>query len=155
MTKKRIPSKNRGKALTAQEVGRFLKQFAQSLRDPQTGNTRMSEALISISNHLIGEKFNDIETAISKFEFTPQSDDDELNFEGVPIQKVYSILTDPNITKSQLLIIGTERFGIARSRMERLQREEIAQLIFSAAQHEESLDIISDEAVRGGKTRTS
>jgi hypothetical protein len=52
-----------------------------------------------------------------------------------------------------LATIGTERFGIAKSRMDRVPRDEIIKMIVSAMQHEESLNIISEEAQR--HTRTS
>ena len=86
--------------------------------------------------------------AQGKFDF-----EDSLDLQSVSLEKVREILARSDFTKTDLITVGTVRFGIAKSRMIRVSREEIISMISSTIQHEESLAIISEEARR--HTRTS
>jgi hypothetical protein len=147
-------SKARRKHITSADVGRYLKNLAALNRDPLTGNVAMSDALQEIAAILIAAKATSATktlgdfTAQSKFDF-----EEEFDFQSLPLDKVREILARPDLTKSDLATVGTERFGIAKSRMDRVPRDEIIKMIASAMQHEESLAIISEEAQR--HTRTS
>lgn len=154
MRSKFSTSKARRKHITSADVGRYLKHLAALHRDPLTGNVAMSDALNEIAAILIAAKAEPAAKVLtnfteqSKFEF-----EEEFDFQTLPLEKVREILARPDLTKSDLATIGTERFGIAKSRMDRVPRDEIIKMISSAMQHEESLTIISEEAQR--HTRTS
>ena len=62
---------------------------------------------------------------------------------------IESIISNPNLIKSQLVALGTIRLGIAKSKLKRLGRREIIESITAAVNHEQSLSIIS-EPVRIG-----
>lgn len=145
--------KARRKHITSADVGRYLKHLASLNRDPLTGNVAMSEALLEISAILIAAKAAPAAKTLS--EFTAQSTfdfEEDFDFQSLSLDKVREILAKENLTKSDLTIVGTERFGIAKSRMDRAPRDEIIKMISSAMQHEESLAIISEEARRHSRT---
>ena len=154
MKSKFSTSKSKRRHITAADVGRYLKHLAALNRDPLTGNVAMSDALNEIAALLIAARASPAATVLenfteqSKFEF-----EEEFDFQSLPLEKVREILARSDLTKSELATIGTERFGIAKSRMDRVARDEIIMMISSAMQHEESLNIISEEAQR--HTRTS
>lgn len=154
MKSKFSASKARRKQITSADVGRYLKHLAALNRDPLTGNVAMSAALQEIATLLIAAKAEPATKALGDFTAQNKFDfEEELDFQSLALDKVREILARPDITKSDLIIVGTERFGIPKSRMERVAREEIIKMISSAIQHEESLTIISEEAQR--HTRTS
>lgn len=74
---------------------------------------------------------------------------------ALELEEVKKILSDPDMKKSDLMELGAERFAISRSRMMRLNTEQVLDAIRSAVRHEESLSIISREAQRGGSERSS
>ena len=146
-------SKAQKRHITAADVGRYVKHLAALHRDPLTGNAAMSSALNEIAAVLISARAAPATKALEKY--TSQNEfnfEDEIDFETISLDKVREMLNRPELTKADLAIIGGERFGIARSRMERSNRDEIVQMINSALQHEESLNIISEEAQRQSRT---
>ncbi|MFE3837559.1 hypothetical protein [Pseudogemmobacter sonorensis] len=154
MKSKILTSKSRRKQITSADVGRYLKHLAALHRDPLTGNVAMSDALQEIASILIAAKAVPAAKAINEFMEQNKFDfEEELDFQSLSLEKVREILARTDLTKSDLISVGTERFGIAKSRMDRVSRDEIVKMISSAVQHEESLAIISEEAQR--QTRTS
>lgn len=153
MTSKSSNSKSRRKHITAADVGRYLKQLAALNRDPLTGNVAMSDALKEIAAILMAAKAApatkvlEAFTEQSKFDF-----EEEIDFQTLSLGKVREIINRSDLTKADLATIGTERFGIAKSRMDRVSRDEIIKMIGAAMQHEESLNIISEEAQRHSRT---
>lgn len=154
MKSKFSTSKSRRRHITAADVGRYLKHLAAINRDPLTGNVAMSDALNEIAAILIAAKAAPATKTLENFTEQRKFDfEEEFDCQTLPLEKVREIIERPDLTKSDLATIGTERFGIAKSRMDRVPREEIVKMIASAMQHEESLNIISEEAKR--HTRTS
>lgn len=150
----KLPQKRtRNRSIAAADVGRYLKQLAQINRDPLTGNVAMSEALLEIASILLAGKSASAKVTLENF--TSQTNfafEDEIDFQHLPLTQVREILSRTDLTKFELSTIGTERFGIAKSRMDRAPREEILKMIESAMQHEESLQIIAEEAQRQART---
>lgn len=154
MRSKFSSSKSRQRHITAVDVGRYLKHLAALNRNPLTGNVAMSDALYEIAEILIAAKAAPASKALEGFTTQDKFNfEEELDFKTMPLEKVREIIARHDLTKSDLEIVGSERFGIAKSRMKRVSRDEIVNMITSAIQHEESLDIISKEAQR--HTRTS
>ncbi len=139
----------RRKPITSADLGRYLKHLAALNRDPSTGNPALSEALCEIAAVLIAGKASPAKkvledhTAQKHFVF-----EDDVDVQSLSLDDVRKIVERPDVTKADLTVIGMERFGIAKSRMERSPREDIVKAISSAMQHEESLAIISAEAKR-------
>jgi uncharacterized protein with von Willebrand factor type A (vWA) domain len=153
--KNKFPTSTSGrKHITSADVGRYLKHLAALHRDPLTGNVAMSDALQEIASILISAKAAPAPRALNEFMAQRKFDfDEDLDLRSVSLEKVREILARTDLTKSDLTTVGTMRFGIAKSRMDRVSRDEIHNMISSAIQHEESLTIISEEAQR--QTRTS
>ncbi|MGR9310712.1 hypothetical protein ACU8MX_14925 [Rhizobium leguminosarum] len=153
------PSQPRGrlkKPLTGAEVGRYLKSLALLQRDPRMGNLELSEALMSLGKALLETKSAPIERVIEDIAKNDQGFFPELaNFRSLSLEDIRRYLNQSTVQKGELVTIGTERFGIAKSRLERLPREEVVAALRAALEHEESLNIISEEAKRGGHLRSS
>jgi hypothetical protein len=153
MKSKLTSKKSRRRRITAADVGRYLKHLATLNRDPLTGNPELSEALLEISavlsagKALPAPKVLEDHASQTRFEF-----EREFDFHSLSLEDVRKLLQREDLTKADLTMIGMERFGIAKSRMDRITRDEIVQAISSAMQHEESLAIISEEAQRHSRT---
>lgn len=146
-------SSARRKQITSADVGRYLKHLALLNRDPLTGNVAMSGALHEIADILIAAKAVPAPKALGEFTAQNKFDfEEEADFQAMSLEKVREVLERTDLTKSDLATVGTERFGIAKSRMDRVPRDEIIKMISSALQHEESLAIISKEAQRHLRT---
>lgn len=152
MGKFTIP-KGRPKRITSADVGRYLKHLSALNRDPLTGNAAMSAALLEIATLLIAGKAAPAPKVLNqKLEQGGFNFEENYDLHALSLEKVREIIARPDLTKSELSAIGMERFGIAKSRMDRIPREEIVKAISAAMQHEESLAIISEEAQRHART---
>ncbi len=58
-------------------------------------------------------------------------------------------------SRKQLALIGSVRFGIHDSRLQKLNREDLIRALLSAIEHERSIEILSDQARIGGERRKS
>ncbi len=123
-----------------------LKEIADRLRP--YSQSPLSELPSVFDNNLqIGRKSSRI---ANKASFDLPED-----LESLKLDDMESIINDPNLTKSQLVALGTSRLGIAKSKLDRLSRREIIESINAAINHERSLNIISDQARRTGENRSS
>ena len=143
--------------LSAKEMARFLKRLSSLYRDPKTGNVELSDALVELSLVLEqGGKLTLSEILAMKDSGPKPKGIRELgDLQNLSINIVRERLSDPEMTKADLIELGAGRFNIPRSGLMRMKIEEIVEKITSAIRHEESLSIISREAQRGGKERTS
>lgn len=149
--------KGQSRELSVSEVSRFLKRLATFYRDPRTGNPALSEALAELASALGrkgGMKFSE---AVAELSAPPKRSPslDLSRLKGLELEEVKKILSDADIKKSDLMELGAERFAISRSRMMRLNTEQVLDTIKSAVRHEESLSSISREAQRSGSQRPS
>ena len=143
--------------LSVSEVSRFLKRLATFYRDPRTGNPAIGEALAELASALgrrSGMKFSE---AVADLSAPPKQSPslDMERLEGLELEEVKKILSDPDMKKADLIELGAERFAIPRSGLKRLNTEQVLDAIKSAVRHEESLSIISRQAQRGGSERSS
>ena len=149
-------TKKRERPITAADVGRYLRSLGTVSKDPHVGNPSMSEALFRLADVLIDAKSLPADVAVSKA--LDQGNlvfGDDPDFENLELGDVKRLLQDEEVSKPLLLILAVERLGMARSRLERMPREDIVRALEAAIQHEESLSIISEEARRGGEKRAS
>lgn len=143
----------RRRRITSADVGRYLKQLAAANRDPLTGNPAMSAVLAELSKIFIeGHNLSASDVLVNSMKSGGFKFDDRLDIKTLSLHKIREILDTPRVTKVDLVAIGTGRFAIPKSRMNRASREEIISLILSAVQHEESLNAISEEARRHRRT---
>ena len=63
------------------------------------------------------------------------------------------ILDDEGYTKLQIVELGVQRFGISRSKLDRLNKKDALESVRAALGHEKSLDVISIEARKGANAR--
>ena len=143
--------------LSVNEVSRFLKRLATFYRDPRTGNPGLSEALAELASALgrrSGMRFSE---AVAELNPPPKQSPslDLSRLKCLELEEVKKMLSNPDIKKSDLMELGVERFAISRSRMMRLNTEQVLETIRSAVRHEESLSSISREAQRSGSQRSS
>jgi hypothetical protein len=144
------------KPVTGTDLGRYLKSLALLNRDPRLGNVELSDALMSLGKALMETKSPSLERVIHDIAHGEQGILREFPaFSSLTLEDVRGYLDSPTTAKGELVIIGADRFGIARSRLEKLPREEVVNTLRAALQHEESLNIISEEAKRGGQLRSS
>ncbi|MEW9534896.1 hypothetical protein MRBLRC7O_000093 [Agrobacterium radiobacter] len=143
--------------MTGAELGRYLKSLALLNRDPVFGNPELSEALMVLGKTFLEQKSSPFSTILDTVVNTYSSAlfADEISLAKLTLDEVKKRLRRPSITKSELVVIGIKRFGIAKSRLTKLPREQVIAAIDAAVQHEESLAIISEEAKRGGDQRSS
>ena len=69
--------------------------------------------------------------------------------------EVEQVLEELSYTKLELVEIGAGRFGISRSKLARLPKSEAIDTIRAALAHEKSLDLISREAAKSGRSRSN
>lgn len=145
---------------------RYLERLENVQNDPRIGNMAIARALRELANALkrhknvpLCELANVLEIPTSTRH--PKRSSKKLkqtlppNIESIEASLVESILGEIQYTKSQLAELGARRFGISRSRLKRLTRDQVIGAVRAAVSHERSLAVISEEARRGGEKRSS
>jgi len=145
------------KPLSVKELAGFLKKLSSFYRDPRFGNFSLSEALSDLATALVQYPDRTIGQGVAGFHHSRdlKAGNDAIEKSSLSLAEVRDILFDETRLKEELVILGFERFGISKSKLERLSKKEITEGIWAALHHEESLSIISEEAQRGGKGRSS
>ena len=143
--------------LPAIDVGRYLKKLSSLYRDKKTGNQSLRVSLEELSAFLIESKAKSIGEALAA---TEHSFSDKLEV-GIPdpatwdITEIREYLKNEHMTKKALISIGFNRLGIPVSRMEKMGQVELLKTLTAAVDHEESIEILSNQAGSGGIKRTS
>lgn len=154
------------KELSVGDLSAFLRNFAASLSDPRTGNLALSAALNELAAVL--RRYNNLPVTGLKEALASQSRqtrrdgankraivDLPPNIDSLDLKSLDLIIASSAYSKAQLMELGTRRFGIARARLTRLSRPRVVEIIRAAMDHERSLQVISEEARRGGVARSS
>ena len=76
------------------------------------------------------------------------------DLDSLGLEVVEEILSDENYTKQQLAELGYRRFGISRSHLTRLRKNDALASIRAALANERALDVIEVEASRVGRSRS-
>ncbi len=76
------------------------------------------------------------------------------DLDSLGLEVVEEILSDENYTKQQLAELGYRRFGISRSHLTRLRKNDALASIRAALANERALDVIEVEASRVGRARS-
>ena len=143
--------------LSVRDLARFLKKLSSFYRDQRFGHPALSDALGELAAALDRRSDLPLTDAVDDFWRSDRrgKKGHNRNFKETKLNDVKIMLADENLPKTLLVELGLQRFAISRSKMVRLNKEEVTNAIWSALHHEESLAIISAEAQRGGKTRSS
>lgn len=153
-----------GAKVSQSELARFLMRLADLYRDPKTGNRALSAALRELADQLARSTFSTkgaIEPTrkrVSKADTKPKQEKPQAAFQwlrNLDTNAAKAFISDESKTKAELLELASERLSIPRARLMKLSMPEIREEIRSALLHEESLQIISQEAERSGANRSS
>ena len=150
--------------MLVKDVVRHLSGLAKLYQEDKIGNPTLSEGLLQVVKALrpyaacpVQELAGALKgTKLAKGRnSTPRKKKVTLpsNLESVCNKDIEEILGDGNYTKGQVAELGFKRFGISRSTLERLRKEDAVRSIRIALEHERSLDVISQQARKSGKDR--
>ncbi|MGE0417076.1 MAG: hypothetical protein AB7O80_09745 [Acetobacteraceae bacterium] len=154
--KKMSPSRRGSTDVSDKTLAAFLRRLATIYRDRATGNPALASALVDLADRLSEESLPKPDQATLSFrDVYSRNDALTPDFRNAGDDQIVSILDKRDVDRETLLRMGIERFAISRSRLIRLSKSEMADVIRSAFQHEKSLDIIANEAKREGKLRNS
>ena len=143
--------------LLISDLIRYFTQLANLNGIHKTGNSELSEGLKQLTRALrpharrtIPELIELLKDESVRLPASPRRVKATLpsSLESLSQQKIEEILSNDNYTKSQIIEIGTRRFGIPQSKLLRSNREEVLKSVRAALDHERSLDVISREASR-------
>lgn len=158
-------SDTRERPLLIEDLVRYLSRLAALNREPRTGNVDLSDGLRELANALRPHSYRSIrelsdvvaESVLKTRKPSPRDAKATLpsDLRTLSEQGVDEILEGRSYTKLQLVELGVQRFGISRSRLVRLTKDEVCESVRAALNHERSLGVISQEARRGGDQRSS
>ena len=153
--------------LLVADMVQYLLSLAELYEKDKTGNTDLSEGLRNVAHALrpyadcpVLELTDAIKkkapsTDRRKRASTKAKSQLPPALESLGQEDIDKILNDESYTKKQIAELGVRRFGISRSKLERLRKTDARDSVRAALEHEKSLDVISMEARRGGKARSA
>ncbi len=151
--------------LLIKDLSQYLSRLATLVRDPRTGNMDLSDGLRALARalrrhskrpiHELSDIMKDVGPKTRKQSARQPKAVLPSELTTLSIEEVDDILSNPEYTKSQLIELGTKRFGISKSKLSGLNKDDVRESVRSALNHEKSLDAISREAQRGGQKRSS
>ena len=146
------------------DIVRYLSGLATLHSEEKTGNPKLSRGLRHLARALrpySNSPISELSVALSQkvgpsnVRAAPRRPQAKLptDLESLGQSEIERILKDDRYTKQQVAELGSRRFGISRSKLERLRKADALQSIRVALEHELSLDVISEEARKGGMAR--
>ena len=157
--------------LLVADIVKYLSGLAKLYGEDKTGNSELSFGLLQVTEALrpyadcpVPELANAIRnnsvTAVNAKSrrkpiepaFTPELDS---RLESISQDEIERILNDDAVTKRQIAELGFRRFGISRSKLERLNLTDARYSVLAALENEKTLDVISQVAQKAGKARSS
>ena len=162
----KLALENKDNQLLVSDIVQYVVSLARLNKDKRIGNPRLAEALQCVANALrpfrnhpareLANAIRDVQQSLRTTKRRPSARPtstlpDEL--ELVTLGDVEKMLGDGSYTKQQLIEVGSRRLGISRSRLGRLKKNDALEAIRAALAHEKSLDVISNEASKGGRIR--
>jgi hypothetical protein len=152
-------------SLLTKDICDFLRDLARILENPVTGNPPLAATLTKLAKALGRYSSQDVNKVLSGLTFRasrrearkhgPSSQLQGVDLASLDLKMVEEILRNRVLTKGDLVRLGSERFGISRSKLDHQNREDAIDEIEAALRNVEALDIISQEARREGNRRTS
>ena len=151
-----------GDQLTVRGLAQFLNDLGKSLQGPTKGPV-LGEALLRLSRTLRkhqDKELDDVlgllggETAIQKRQHPVKSNlIEEVDLEALETNQVKELLFDGQLSKQELIQVGTVRLGISKSHLQRQSKRAVLESVMSAVLNEEAHHIISMEAEKEGLRR--
>ena len=157
------PDASEGQVLV-DDIVRYLSGLARLHSEEKTGNSQLSRGL----RHLVRALRPYSDSPVSELSVALARKVDPTNVKATPRRRhatlpaeleslgqseIERILEDESFTKQQVAELGSRRFGISRSKLERLRKVDALKSVRAALEHELSLDVISEEARKGGMAR--
>ena len=145
--------------LRVEDIARYLSRLAALEQDDLTGNAELSRGLKSLSRALMpysGRSMSELTKiiknrqqpfAVKRTSASRINADLPEDVESLSTDEVEGFLSDENHTKGLLVELGFRRFGISRSKLERLVKAKARESIYAALEHEKSLEAISRGAM--------
>ena len=136
---------------------RYFSQLASLNGSQRTGNFELSDGLKQLTKALrpynrrtIPEFVEFLKDEACRSQGSSRTEKASLppGLESLSQKEIEEILGNEKCTKSQIIEIGTRRFGIPQSKLSRSNKEEVLKSVHAALDHERSLDVISIEASR-------
>ncbi|WP_157660852.1 hypothetical protein [Burkholderia ubonensis] len=160
-----------GKKLSNAALANYLVSLADVNDLPDTGNPILASALRSLAR-AVRQKSIRIEDSASPIvqketrrspqltkqikKSRPLNDrSGSENLSKLTANQIRDFINDESKTKEDLLRLASSRFSMPLSQLRRSTVAEVKQAILSALLHENSMDILSQEAEREGKARSS
>ena len=150
--------------LLIDDLIRYLSHLATLNKEDRTGNPELSDGLRQVARALrphaalsIAEFADLVRGFSARPETSPRKERVALppNLESLAQPDIEKILDDDRFTKSQIIEVGAERFGIPKSKLARSCKQDAVGSVRAALDHERSLELISAEARRSGENRSS
>ena len=152
--------------MLVKDVVRYLTGLARLNEQDKTGNPELSKGLrqvahvlrpfasypvVELTDVVDGKKKTrtpvaKVNSHKSKLELPP-------DLEAISQDEVRMMLDDERYTKQQIAELGIRRFGISRSKLERLRKRDARDSVRAALRHEKSLAVIASEARKAGRAR--
>lgn len=156
--------------LLVADIVKYLSGLAKLHGEDKTGNLEMSYGLLQVAKalrpyaecpvpELVSAIRRNAATEVdAKLERKPMEPafpfELDSRLESISQEEIEQVLSDDASTKRQIAELGFRRFGISRSKLERLNLRDARYSVLAALDNEKSLDVISREAVRAGQART-
>jgi len=152
-------------SLITKDICGFLRDLARVLDNPVTGNPPLAVALTKLAKALGRYSSQDVDEVLSRLTFKayrretrkhgPASQLRGIDVASLDLKTVEEMLRNQLLTKGDIIRVGSERFGISKSKLEHQNREDAIEGIETALRNAEALDIISQEARMEGNRRIS
>ena len=149
-------------SLSVVELSRFLRDLGKSLKRPENGPA-LGEALVRLSEALkqhSGEDLEGVLASLSTCESLQEKRSErlstylgDLDLQLLGTSQVKELLQNGQLSKQDLVQVGSMRFGIPKRRLERQSRRAIWDSLSSALHSEESYQVIGNEAMLEGLRR--
>lgn len=146
------------------DVMRYIIRWADFQRDERTGNPELSDGLRLLADRLRPHKSRPV-SELNGLQLRPRVQHPrkarkplaELprDLGALPCDVINEILNDEKYLKSQIVELGACRFGIPRSKLNRLPRLQAIASVRAALDHERSLAAIAEQAKRAGERRSA
>ena len=151
--------------ILVRDVSHYLSGLAELHDSGKIGNPELSEGLRQIAAALrhyadcpVHELANTIKPQpASRRKATVRKPKVTLppNLEYLQQDTIDEILAGDDYTKAQIAELGFQRFGISKSMLLHLRKEDAKRSVRSALENERTLDVISKMARKAGKARAS
>ena len=151
-----------GDQLTIRELAKFLNALGTSLQGPANGPV-LGEALVRLSRTLRRHQDKQLDDVLGLLgggtasqkrpRFLKSKPLEGVDLEALQINQIKELLIDEQLSRQELIQVGTVRLGISKSLLLRQSKQAVLESVTSAVQNEEAHNIISREAEKEGLRR--